>query len=142
MYKLNKLYFLIKILNLKIIIKILNFNKFQFIISKVHKWSPRWSISYILTCWLLTCLELRDPYSDLRSNGVLSHKGLWEHLRGQPTARRNVATLRYFADYNFIRGYNIGQRLIDEYLAKTQTAYCKNFKETALAIAEVKQFQK
>jgi hypothetical protein len=35
------------------------------------------------------------------------------------------------------RGFNIGQRLIDEYLAKTKTARCSDFRETADKIAKV-----
>lgn len=34
-------------------------------------------------------------------------------------------------------GYNIGQRLIDEYLAKSKTTRCSNFKEVAERIAKV-----
>ena len=34
------------------------------------------------------------------------------------------------------RGYNIGQRLIDEYLAKSKTTRCSDFRETAERIAK------
>lgn len=35
------------------------------------------------------------------------------------------------------RGYNIGQRLIDEYLARSKTTSCSDFKEVAERIAHV-----
>ena len=35
------------------------------------------------------------------------------------------------------RGYNIGVRLIDEFLAKAQVGHCSNFGETAEVIAKV-----
>jgi hypothetical protein len=38
------------------------------------------------------------------------------------------------------RGYNIGIRLIDEYLAKSKTTKCVNFKDTAENIAKVIAF--
>lgn len=37
----------------------------------------------------------------------------------------------------FQRGYNIGQRLIDELLAKSNITQCTDFKETAEVIAKV-----
>ena len=35
------------------------------------------------------------------------------------------------------RGYNIGIRLIDEFLAKSKTSRCGDFKETADKVAKV-----
>lgn len=35
------------------------------------------------------------------------------------------------------RGYNMGVRLIDEFLAKTKTIKCGDFRETAERIAKV-----
>lgn len=35
------------------------------------------------------------------------------------------------------RGYNIGQRLIDEFLAKSKTTRCSDFRDTAEKIAKV-----
>ena len=37
----------------------------------------------------------------------------------------------------FFRGYNIGVRLIDEFLAKSNISRCVDFKETAEVIAKV-----
>lgn len=37
----------------------------------------------------------------------------------------------------FCRGYNIGVRLIDEFLAKSNVTRCVDFKETAEVIAKV-----
>jgi len=41
----------------------------------------------------------------------------------------------------FCRGYNIGIRLIDEFLAKSGVSRCVDFKETAEMIAKVCNFQ-
>ncbi len=35
------------------------------------------------------------------------------------------------------RGYNIGVRLIDEFLAKSRTAACSNFRDSAEKVAKV-----
>lgn len=40
----------------------------------------------------------------------------------------------------FFRGYNIGIRLIDEFLAKSGVSRCVDFKETAEMIAKVCHF--
>lgn len=37
----------------------------------------------------------------------------------------------------FFRGYNIGARLIDDFLAKANITKCTDFKETADVIAKV-----
>jgi len=37
----------------------------------------------------------------------------------------------------FFRGYNIGIRLIDEFLAKSNVSRCNDFKETTDVIAKV-----
>ena len=36
-----------------------------------------------------------------------------------------------------IRGYNIGVRLIDEFLAKSRTAACTDFKDSTEKVAKV-----
>ena len=41
------------------------------------------------------------------------------------------------APYTLRRGYNMGVRLIDEFLAKTKTIKCGDFRETAERIAKV-----
>lgn len=41
------------------------------------------------------------------------------------------------AGWFFFRGYNIGIRLIDEFLAKSNVSRCVDFKETAEVIAKV-----
>ena len=38
------------------------------------------------------------------------------------------------------RGYNIGVRLVDEFLAKAQIGTCQSFQETAEVIAKVRGF--
>lgn len=40
----------------------------------------------------------------------------------------------------FVRGYNIGIRLIDEFLAKSNVSTCVDFRETADVIAKVPFF--
>jgi hypothetical protein len=42
----------------------------------------------------------------------------------------------------FIRGYNIGQRLIDEYFSKVDGKLCQNYKEMAESIAIVMRKKK
>jgi len=44
-----------------------------------------------------------------------------------------VFSLKHFT----LRGYNIGTRLIDEFLAKSNVSRCVDFKETADVIAKV-----
>lgn len=46
-------------------------------------------------------------------------------------------SLNPFGVFKNCRGYNIGIRLIDEYLAKTKTTKCSDFKVTADRIAKV-----
>jgi hypothetical protein len=71
----------------------------------------------------------------------------------QPKINSELLTLTYgalvtqlIADYKDIdvvnvelekMGYNIGVRLIDEFLAKANITHCKNFKDTANTIAKV-----
>lgn len=46
--------------------------------------------------------------------------------------------LLFYLNFSFSRrGYNIGVRLIDEYLSKTKTTRCSDFRETAERIAKV-----
>lgn len=46
----------------------------------------------------------------------------------------------FFLSSCFSRGYNIGVRLIDEFLAKSNVSRCVDFKETAEVIAKVLMF--
>lgn len=52
--------------------------------------------------------------------------------------------LHHLRAYGFLsskvcRGYNIGIRLIDEFLAKSKTTKCVDFRDTADKIARVKR---
>jgi len=55
----------------------------------------------------------------------------------------NCIWVTYFHQYEFcclvgiFRGYNIGIRLIDEFLAKSNVSSCVDFRETAEVIAKV-----
>ena len=42
----------------------------------------------------------------------------------------------------FIRGYNMGVRLIEDYLARANTGRCNDFRETADVIAKVRGWKK
>lgn len=65
--------------------------------------------------------------------------GPWHTLagRGSPACMLSAAFSPSTAHTPHCRGFNIGQRLIDEYLAKTKTARCSDFRETADKIAKV-----
>lgn len=56
-------------------------------------------------------------------------------MRGLPHARRHPP--RPLTVRAGRRGYNIGVRLIDEFLAKAQVGQCGSFAETAEVIAKV-----
>jgi hypothetical protein len=55
----------------------------------------------------------------------------------RPTPPRPAPPPRLERPTHRRRGYNIGQRLIDEYLAKTKTTRCSDFRDTADKIAKV-----
>jgi len=48
-----------------------------------------------------------------------------------------VACVAFSARGRLCRGYNIGVRLVDEFLAKSNLQSCVNFRETAQVIAKV-----
>lgn len=43
--------------------------------------------------------------------------------------------------FSFVRGYNIGVRLIEDFLARSSVGRCHDFRETADVIAKVSEFQ-
>ena len=66
--------------------------------------------------------------------GACGVRGVWEAWHGRSCAHRSA---RLTSSYRTGRGYNIGIRLVDEFLAKAQIASCSNFMETAEVIAKV-----
>lgn len=80
-------------------------------------------------------VECRAVHSDLRSSGDATHKGLRRYTGSKCTTREDVPLC--FTNTELGRGYNIGIRLIEEFLAKSNLPRCSDFKECGEVIAKV-----
>ena len=110
-------------------------------------------------CLLGPPAERRDIHAHVRQHGAAAHsrlrgRGGSEQAAGQDVRRRRrrrrVAHRRSAAATRaaahppaaapalpFCRGHSIGQRLIDEFLAKSKTQRCSDFRQTAETVAKV-----
>jgi hypothetical protein len=50
---------------------------------------------------------------------------------------KNIKTSNLPNNFSLIRGFNIGIRLIDEFLAKSDSRYCSSYREIADTLAKV-----
>ncbi len=97
---------------------------------------------FTLTYGAIVTQLLRD-YEEVDATNEQLEKmcvGSHEHhprLPATPCPRMHAHHDRARLAVDIYRGYNIGVRLVDEFLAKAQVGNCKTFAETAEVIAKV-----
>lgn len=89
-------------------------------------------------------IERRVVQSDIWRPGRSTHQRLRRLCRGQQAAGQNVREMMYLVltvETSLIwfisRGYNIGTRLIEDFLARTSMPRCTDFRDTAEVISKV-----